>query len=152
MKKFAIFALVTLLLCCTVLSLCSCNKNQVTISIGEKSFVVELADTKAAKEFEKALPLTLKMTSNNNRELYRDVDGVTFTSTPDVGGSGILDMGDVMLRGENRLVLFYSMDNSNESLTRIGKIREEDRAAFANAVVQALQASSSKSVTVRISK
>ena len=97
MKKFAIFALVTLLLCCAVLSLCSCNKNQVTILIGEKSFVVELADTKAAKEFEKALPLTLKMTSNNNRELYRDVDGVTFTSTPDVGGSGILDMGDVML-------------------------------------------------------
>lgn len=147
MKKFAII-LVILLLCCAALSLSACKHEDVVVTIGEKSFVLELADTKAAQELEKALPLTVKMTSVNGQYVHGNVNSATFTQQ--LAESGVLDMGDIMLQGNNELMLFYSVNTSNDMLTRIGRITQDERTAFANAIVKALQ--SSTTITIKISK
>ena len=154
MKKFATIMLVILLLCCAALSLTACGdktlkSGQVKITIGEKSFIAELSDTKAAKELEKSLPKTIKMTAVNGQYVHGNVDGAKYTA--DAVPSEIMKAGDIMLQGDNELVLFYAVNTSNDPLTRIGKIRDEDKTAFVNAVTQAV-ANSGKTVTVTISK
>ena len=156
MKRIAIVLLVVLLLC-AALSLTACGdklkSGQVRITVGDKSFIAELADTKAAKQLEKALAtesISIKMTAVNSQYIHGNVANREFPSSAEE--SGIMDAGDIMMQGNNELVLFYAVNTSNDRLTRIGKIREEDRTAFANAVNQAVSNSSSKSVTITISK
>ena len=153
MKKFAI-VLVVVLLCCAALSLAACGDKelkdgQIRITIGSKSFIAELDDTTAAKQLEKELPLTVEMTAVNGQYLHANVNR-TFSEQAEP--SGILNAGDIMLQGNNTLMLYYAFNNYNDSLTRIGKIREQDRTSFAEAVKQAVQNSDKKAVTVKISK
>lgn len=149
MKKFAII-LVVILMCCAALSLAACDDSQITITVNGKSFVVELADTKAAQQFAKSLPQTISTRSLNGRELYADIAGWTFTNQSEP--SGLMEAGDIMLQGENRLIIFYNTDTSNDMLTRIGRVREKDIAAFAEAVTKAVAAADGGKITVKISK
>ena len=148
MKKIAII-LVAVLLCCAAFSLTACDNNQVKITVNGKSFVVELADTKAAAQFVKALPMTLEMHSVNG-QLYADMPDKTFSEQHD--SSNPMVAGDIVLEGNNRLVMFYVFGNVNPTMTRIGKVREEDTDAFVAALTQAVQNASGGKVTVKISK
>ena len=156
MKKVAII-LLAILLCCAVLSLTACGEKklksgQIRITIGEKSFIAELVDTKAAKELEKSLPLkNIKMHFLNNKELYYDIPGKTFVQQTE---NDATFGGDIVLFGDNRLAMFYDFANT-DTWTRIGKIRDDDKTAFINAVMQAVQAAKDAgrdTITVTISK
>ena len=153
MKKFAI-VLVLILLCCAVLALGACGDKQqkdgeIRITIGDKSFIAELTNAKAAKELEKWLPQTFEMHFNNSGILYAYTANKTFTEQPD--SSLPMYKGDIILRGNNRLEIYYGF-NQPESLTRIGSIKEEYIDSFVEAVKQATAAADGGTITVKISK
>ena len=158
MKKVAIILLVVLLLCAT-LSLTACGNKlksgQIRITIGDKSFIAELADTKAAKEFEKwvaAADRTIPM-SSANAQLYGNVNGQTFTQQPDADEP--MYAGDLTMEGDNRFTMFYGWGNINPTMTRIGKIQSDDVTAFTNAIEQAVAAAKSagkSTISVTLSK
>ena len=151
MKKIAIIMLVVLI-CCAALSFTACGDklkaNEIRITVNGKDFIAEIADTKAAKEFRNLLPITLNMHSVNDRELYEDIPNVSFTQQID---SDATFEGDIVLRGDNRLTIFYAFANT-DNWTKIGKIKNDDINVFVNAVTQAVNNSSSKTVKVTISK
>ena len=156
MRKFAIIML-AILLCCAAMALTACRdkdlpSGQIRITIGEKSFIAVLSDTKAAKELEKSLPLkNLKMHFLNNNELYYDIPNKSFVQQVEMDATFA---GDIVLYGDNRLAMFYDFNNT-DNWTKIGKVREEDKTAFVNAVMQAVQAArdaGKDTITVTISK
>lgn len=89
------------------------------ITVGKFMFDAQLADTKAAKKFETLLPLAIHMDELNGNEKYHYLD-VSLPVGPFVSGS-IME-GDLMLYGEECLVLFYKTFNTVYSYTKIGKI------------------------------
>lgn len=145
--------MIVVLLCCAALSLTACGdklkSNQIRITVGEKNFIADLADTKAAKELRNSLPMTITMHVTNERELYYDIPNVSFTQQ--LGEPDATFAGDIVLRGDNRLAIFYAFANT-DSWTKIGKIQEDDVTAFVNAVTEAVAKSSNKTVKVTISK
>lgn len=157
MKKFAIFTVIVLL-CCALLAFGACGdkddkklaNGEIRITVGSKSFVAKLSDTKAAKELEKSLPKTLTMNSVNGQYLHGNFDGKTFTEQ--AAESGILTAGDIMMQGNNTLMFYYATNTYNDSLTKIGRIKSEDITAFVNAVRSALESSGNKTLTIKLSK
>ena len=152
MKKIAL-VLVFILLACAVLALGACGDNlkdgEIRITIGNKSFIAKLTNVKAAKELERWLPQTFDMHFNSNGILYVDTGSKTFTEQTD--SSDPLYKGDIVLRGNNRLEIYYGF-NQPESLTRLGAIKEEYIDAFVEAVKQATADASGRTITVKISK
>ena len=154
MKKLATI-LVVVLLCCAVLALGACGDKklkdgQVRITVGGESFIAELTDVQAAKQFKAALPMTLEMnTLNAGNTLYADLGSKSFAEQPD--SSEPLNKGDIILRGNNRLELCCGFGQP-ESVTRIGRVREQDLDAFIAAMQNAVQAANGGKVTVTFSK
>lgn len=152
MKKFTIILLLVLL-CCAVLSFSACGDKlkdgEIRITVGDKSFIAELSNTEAAKEFKKLLPLTLEMNSVSG-QLYNDIPDTTFPEQHDTEEP--MRAGDVALEGNNRLVMFYAFGNVSPTMTRIASVKAEDKEAFVEAVDQALASGGSRKITVKISK
>ena len=97
------------------------HMSEIKITIAGKIFTAELADTPAAAEFSKRLPLTLRMNELNGNEKYAGLpDKLPADSAcPDRIGSG-----ELMLYGNSTLVLFYESFPTSYSYTRIGKITD----------------------------
>ena len=76
---------------------------EVKITIAGKSFTAELADTPAAAEFLKRLPLTLRMNELNGNEKYA---GLSDKLPADPACPGRIGSGDLMLYGNSTLVLY----------------------------------------------
>ncbi|MBR1443658.1 MAG: hypothetical protein IJ583_09015 [Firmicutes bacterium] len=87
--------------------------------INEKEFTVILSDTKAAKEFSNILPKTLEMSELNGNEKYIYLD-TSFSSEPQKVGH--INAGDIMLYGDNCIVIFYKSFDTPYSYTLIGHI------------------------------
>ena len=99
----------------------------ITISIGDKVFAA--ADSATARAFEKLLPLSITMTELNGNEKYYHLP----TSLPTNARSpGTIQTGDLMLYGDNSLVLFYKTLNTSYDYTRLGRI--DDPSGLASAV------------------
>ena len=109
------------------------------ITIGNKSFSATLYDTDAAKAFAKLLPLTLNMTELNGNEKYCDLSTTLPQKSERVG---YINTGDIMLWGNDCIVLFYDSFSTPYSYTKIGKIDD---------VTGLQQAVGSGSVTVTFS-
>ena len=90
------------------------------IIINKKEFDAELYNTDAAKEFYKLLPMKIKMNELNGNEKFYYMDK---TFTEDKGKAGTINTGDIMLYGNNCIVLFYETFQSNYTYTRIGYIK-----------------------------
>ena len=89
------------------------------ITIGNKEFTATLYDTEAAQAFAKLLPLTLDMSELNGNEKYNYMSTTLPTKTENVGK---INAGDIMLYGNNCIVLFYKSFSTPYSYTKIGKI------------------------------
>ncbi len=91
----------------------------IKINIEGKDFTAVLADTQAAAEFSKSLPLTLQMNELNGNEKYAELPGKlpTASSCP-----RRINSGELMLYGNSTLVLFYESFPTPYSYTRIGRI------------------------------
>jgi len=90
------------------------------ITIGNKTFITTLEDNDTAKAFVKQLPLTLDMSELNGNEklnyLSSNLRVDKSTST------GKINEGDLMLYGDNCIVLFYKTFNTSYSYVKLGHI------------------------------
>ena len=91
----------------------------INVIVGNKTFTATLADSETGRAFAQLLPLTLPMTELNGNEKYHYLNSSLPT---DSYRPGTIQAGDLMLYGNNCLVLFYETFNSSYSYTRIGAI------------------------------
>ena len=91
------------------------------LKIGEKRYYVTLEDNDTAKAFEKLLPVTLDMSELNGNEKYNYLD-CSLPSHPQNVGS--IKAGDIMLYGDNCVVVFYKSFSTNYRYTPIGHIND----------------------------
>ncbi|WP_208630813.1 cyclophilin-like fold protein [Flavobacterium psychrolimnae] len=118
-------------------SLASCNQEEKTITnqtngnttnpIGSKMkitidtsvFTATLTDDETTAAFQTILPMTINMSELNGNEKFFYFAS-TLPSNASPGGS--IQVGDLMLYGNNCLVLFYENLNTSYSYSRLGKI------------------------------
>jgi hypothetical protein len=103
--------------------------NAVSITVGDTAFGATLADNPAAAAFKAVLPLSVRMSDlNGNEKLYRLP--TPLPAQPSRPAS--IHSGDLMLYGDNTVVLFYKTFATTYSYTRIGRI--DDPAGLERAV------------------
>lgn len=107
----------------------SMTTNETRATLNDKEFTIKLADNETASAFAKLLPLGTEMSELNGNEKYVYLDG-SLPSSPI--NPGTIEAGDVMLYGNNCLVVFYEAHPTTYAYTRIGKI--EDTSGLAEAL------------------
>ena len=80
---------------------------------------IDLEDNETALEFSKLLPLTVNMKELNGNEKYVYLDDSLPTNPYNPKH---IEAGDVMLFGDNCLVIFYKSFDTSYSYTKIGHI------------------------------
>jgi hypothetical protein len=92
---------------------------KIKIKIGSRTFTTTLHDNPTATRLKGMLPLTLDMTELNGNEKYFHFS----TKLPtDASNPGTIRTGDLMLWGDNSLVLFYKTFPTSYSYTKLGRI------------------------------
>ena len=93
--------------------------DSVKVIIDNKEYKMNLEDNETTKSFIKILPKTWKMNELNGNEKY-----VYLSSTLPVNSvvPETIEKGDVMLFGDDCLVIFYQSFKTNYSYTKIGNI------------------------------
>ena len=91
----------------------------INIIIGSKTFTATLADTETGEAFAALLPLSVTMNELNGNEKYHYLSSSLPTAAYQ---PGTIQAGDLMLYGNNCVVLFYETFNTSYSYTRIGAI------------------------------
>jgi len=102
---------------------------------GTHRFAVTLENNPTARAFAQMLPLTLEMPDLNDNEKHVRLSRSLPTNAV---RPGTIRTGDVMLYGNDTLVVFYKTFPSSYSYTRIGSVTQVD------GLVQALGASSQR--------
>lgn len=99
------------------------NSNEVIrtvkVTINDKEYTINLEDNETAREFVNHLPLELNMNELNGNEKYVYID---FTLPTNATNPKQISAGDVMLYGNNCLVIFYETFNTQYNYTKIGHI------------------------------
>jgi len=89
------------------------------ISIGSAVFTATLNNNATAAAFKAMLPVSIKMDELNGNEKFYYFPS-TLPNNASAGGD--IQAGDLMLYGNNCLVLFYESFNTSYSYTKIGRI------------------------------
>ncbi len=100
----------------------------ITIKIGNSSFTARLYDNETAKAFSDVLPLTLDMNELHGNEKYYNLSKSLPTDHLNIDN---VNSGDIMLYGNNCLVLFYKSFSTEYSYTKIGYIENPSNLADA---------------------
>lgn len=99
------------------------------VTVGKETFNVKLYDNKTATAFAEQLPMTLDMSEMNGNEKYYYLSKKLPTASEQPEE---IKAGDLMLFGNDCLVLFYESFSSSYQYTRIGAI--EDPTGLAEAL------------------
>ena len=99
------------------------NIKSVSVVIEEKEYILNLEDSETAKEFVSMLPIDLDMSELNGNEKYINLDKNLKTNPYNPKR---INAGDVMLYGDNCLVIFYKSFDTTYSYTKIGHIDNLD--------------------------
>ena len=94
-------------------------RNRIHITINGRPFAARLADTDAARAFAALLPLSLDMDDLHGNEKYHHLK-TRLPARPEHPGT--IRAGDLMLFGDNCVVLFYEDFSTNYSYTRLGRL------------------------------
>ena len=92
----------------------------IQLTIQQEKFEVELENNSTVEELLKRLPMRLSMKDLNNNEKYSYLKEVLPTHTQNIN---MIEVGDVMLFGNDCLVIFYESFPTSYQYTRIGKIK-----------------------------
>lgn len=110
------------------------------LSIGNKIFTATLEDNSSAESFYALLPTTLEMNELNGNEKYNYLE----TTLPvNSIRPGTINAGDIMLYGDNCIVVFYETFKSSYSYSPIGHI---------NDIRQLKEALGTENITIKFSK
>lgn len=103
--------------------------SKMKVKIGDREFIATLHDNATTTAFKSLLPMTVNMVELNRNEKYVDLskDIPVNASNP-----GTIQAGDLMLYGDNTLVLFYRTFSTSYSYTKLGRI--DDAKGLAEAV------------------
>lgn len=102
--------------------------NGMKIAVGDKQFRVSLESSDTVTALTEMLPLTLDMSELNGNEKYYYLD-TSLPSSPEKVGH--ISEGDIMLYGDNCLVVFYESFDTSYSYTKIGHISDTSGLAYA---------------------
>lgn len=97
----------------------SAKEQRMTLTVGAQEFDVTLEDNAAAQALYEMLPLRLEMSELNGNEKYHYLDQ---TLPADAQRPGQINAGDLMLFGDDCIVLFYESFSSGYSYTRLGRV------------------------------
>ena len=89
------------------------------MTIGDKEYSVVLNDNNTTKALREILPMTIKMSEFNGNEKYYQLREILPSKPEHIGQ---IKTGDVMLFGDDCLVVFYKDFKTTYSYTRIGHI------------------------------
>ena len=89
------------------------------MTVGDRRFAITLSDNPTARAFAALLPLTIDMSDLNGNEKHVELpkELPTNASRP-----GTIRNGDLMLYGDDTLVIFYLTFDSSYSYTRLGRV------------------------------
>ena len=87
--------------------------------INDKEYIINLEDNETANSFVNILPQELNMSELNGNEKYIYLDNILPTNSYNPKR---INAGDVMLYGDNCLVIFYKSFDTSYSYTKIGHI------------------------------
>ena len=91
----------------------------IKVFINNNEYIIDLEDNETAKKFIEFLPLELNMSELNGNEKYIYLD----KKLPENSANpGRINAGDVMLYGDDCLVIFYKSFDTTYSYTKIGHI------------------------------
>ncbi len=93
--------------------------SKVKAIIDEKEYIINLEDNETAKGFARMLPLELNMSELNGNEKYVYLDKSLATNSLKPKR---INAGDIMLYGDDCLVIFYKSFDTSYSYTKIGHI------------------------------
>lgn len=96
---------------------------KINVTINNKKYILTLENSKTVDEFIELLPQEYIMNDLNENEKYIYLDHSLTTNSYNPKH---IEKGDVMLFGDNCLVLFYKSFETNYSYTRIGHIDNLD--------------------------
>lgn len=105
------------------------SETAIVLTVGGQTFSATLLDNETARQLAAQFPLTLNMSELNGNEKYFYMDSELPT---DSCQPGQINAGDLMLYGNNCLVLFYESFSSGYSYTRLGSL--DDPAGLSEAL------------------
>ena len=91
----------------------------ITLTIGDQSFTATMEQNSTSEAFRALLPLTLEMQELNGNEKYHYISQSLPTNRTKVG---TIHAGDIMLYGDNCVVVFYETFTTTYQYTPIGHI------------------------------
>ena len=93
--------------------------SDIKVTINDKTYTLKLENNKTVEEFVNLLPKEFTMNELNSNEKYANMnDSLTTNSYYPKH----IEKGDVMLYGDNCLVIFYKSFDTSYSYTKIGHI------------------------------
>ncbi len=95
----------------------------ISLTVGGQTFSATLEDSETTRAFAELLPLTLEMSELNGNEKFYYMDAALPT---DPENPGQINAGDLMLYGDNCLVLFFDSFSTSYSYTRLGGVTDAD--------------------------
>lgn len=94
---------------------------KIRVKIGDRAFVATLEDNPATAKLRQMLPLMLDMADLNTNEKHVRLPERLPT---DLIKPGTIRAGDLLLWGDDTVVLFYKTFRSSYSYTRLGRLDE----------------------------
>ncbi|MDY5051655.1 MAG: cyclophilin-like fold protein [Candidatus Mucispirillum faecigallinarum] len=95
----------------------------ITLDINGKIFNAVFYNNETAQKFAEMLPVTMNMTELNGNEKYYYLNTTLPVNSERVD---TIKKGDIMLYGNNCIVIFYESFNTSYSYTKIGYIENPD--------------------------
>ena len=96
------------------------NMQNIIITIKNKKYEAILYDNSTTKELIKKFPITITMSDLNGNEKYYNFSKSFSTSSENVAN---INKGDIMLFGNNCLVIFYKSFSTRYRYTKLGYIK-----------------------------
>ena len=96
------------------------NMQNIIITIENKKYEAILYDNSTTKELIKKFPITITMSDLNGNEKYYNFSKSFSTSSENVAN---INKGDIMLFGDDCLVIFYKSFSTRYRYTKLGYIK-----------------------------